>query len=228
MLQEIRQNGASPATWRTIARTSVVCGLILLGTTLVGLYTGTPLNHLTIDPADVLMAPAVIGLLSHFGIMLWAASAAFCIMGVRISGTGPGRRFLMASSVVCMILAFDDALLLHDRVFPEVVGIPETIVYIFYALGFGGYLVLFSKRILQTEFLPLGISVTFLVCSVLMDRILPFTPVETFIEDFFKFIGIVFWCVYFYHTVISTTGRRRDWAAGQKAPAKFPLEASLP
>lgn len=210
--------------WWTVAICSLVGGLVILGVTMVGYYTDTPLNHLVIDPADYLWdpgtgfkIPAYVGMLSHLGTMLWSASAAFCFLGAMLlarwrregesaadgSQRRSGRRFLFWSSAVCAMLMFDDALLLHDRVFPYTLGIDERIVYVVYVTLIILYVIAFARRILATDYEFLFLAASCVGASVLMDRLLPFTPLETFLEDSLKFIGILFWAAYFFNAAIA-------------------------
>lgn len=183
---------------------------ILSGIFLVGQITGASLRHLTIDPADVELRPAYIGMLSHFGIMLWAASAAVCFFGANLlrktSDVG-AFRFLLFSGFTCSGLLFDDALLIHDRVMPHTLGIPETIVYIVYLSIMILYLYSFAHKILKTEYFLLFIAGACLGISILMDSIFPITSIETFIEDGMKFTGIVFWFAYFAYTTTSIVSK---------------------
>ncbi|MBI3005429.1 MAG: hypothetical protein HYY49_08430 [Ignavibacteriales bacterium] len=210
--------------WWTVAICSLVGGVVILGVTMVGYYTGTPLNHLVVDPADYLwdagtgfQIPAYVGLLSHLGTMLWSASAAFCFIGAMLLVRGrqegepatvgsqrrSGRQFLFWSSAVCALLMFDDALLLHDRVFPYTFGVDERIVYVVYATFIILYVISFARRILATDYELLFLAASFVGASVLADRLLPFTPLETFLEDSMKFIGILFWAAYFGNAAIA-------------------------
>jgi hypothetical protein len=60
-----------------------------------------------------------------------------------------------------------------------------------------GFLVFFVRRVLRTDFLLLGIALGCLGLSMVLDEVLPYSRLETFIEDCFKFVGIVFWLTYF-------------------------------
>ncbi|MGH2568935.1 MAG: hypothetical protein ACRDGA_11400 [Bacteroidota bacterium] len=196
-----------------IRLTLVLCCAVFLtiiaGIVAIGLRTGTRLDHLVIDPVDVdYLMPAYIGMLSHLGVMLWAGSAAVCLFGANLllrswsSGLDvkESGRFLLASGLVASGLMLDDALLLHDRVFPWTFHIHELVVFAVYLGVVLLYLYRFARKILESEYLLLLISGTCLFIMVLMDHLLPFTPLETFFEDSLKFLGIVFFFAYYART----------------------------
>jgi ABC-type polysaccharide/polyol phosphate export permease len=96
----------------------------------------------------------------------------------------------------------DDALLVHDYLFPKYLHIPEMYTYGGYTLIVAGYLIFFRRQILLTDYLLLLLAFIGLGFSVILDTSLPFSHLETFVEDSFKFLGIVFWLGYLTHTVV--------------------------
>lgn len=195
----LRSLGQQLTRMRLIITGCFTIGMVgIAGVVLLSHITGMRLDYLVIDPADVEMRPAYIGILSQFGIMLWAAGASVSFFGANlIQQSRHAHHFLFASGCICTLLLMDDALLLHDRVFPDTIGINETIVYLVYLGIILLYLYRFSQPILETEYVLLLIGGLLLGLSVSMDRVLPFTPMETFYEDSIKFMGIVFLFAYF-------------------------------
>ncbi|MFI5236318.1 MAG: hypothetical protein ACHQLA_00090 [Ignavibacteriales bacterium] len=190
--------------WFTVTLCSLISITVMAGLLILGQITGITLRSLTIDPADIDLRPAYIGMLSHFGIMLWSATAAICFFATKlINRSVEASRFLLVSGIVCSVLLFDDALLLHDRVFPVVFKIPETLVYLCYIGLILAYFFRFIHTIRMTEYRLLFIASSLFCISILMDSILPLTSIETFIEDGLKFTGILFWSAYFISTASS-------------------------
>jgi hypothetical protein len=193
-------------SWFIVTFCSLISILVLTGIILIGQVTGSSLRNLTIDPADVELRPAYIGMLSHFGIVLWAATAAICFFATNLlnkSADTEAPRFLLASGIISSVLLFDDALLLHDRVLPSIFNFSEIFIYLAYLGMILGYFFRFIHTIRITEYRLLFIAGTLFCISVLMDSILPVTSFETFLEDGLKFAGIIFWSAYFINTAIS-------------------------
>ncbi|MDQ3460913.1 MAG: hypothetical protein M3498_16720 [Deinococcota bacterium] len=182
-------------------------GFILLccgGVYLLAKATGTPLSALTADPAAINRTSVYIGLLSNIGIMLWSATAAVGFLAaavLRMLGHSP--LFLLASASLSVLLAVDDAFLLHERVIPRLLQIPEIVVYGGYGLLIGSYLLYFSRPILKTDYELLVLAFLCFAISVAIDIALPTTTRVTFVEDSFKLAGIVFWLLYFFRAAQS-------------------------
>ncbi len=178
-----------------LAVASAVVVAAVGGVWLLAAAMHAPPSILTRDPVDVLGGQPHVGLLSNIGVMLWAAAAAVCLLGASLAGTAT-RGFLLTFGLLSMLLGLDDALMLHERVLPRSLGIPQNVVMVGWVLLFGGVLVWFRRRILSTDWLPLALAYACLGASATMDQFLPFRDFETFVEDAFKFAGIVFWLTY--------------------------------
>lgn len=163
--------------------------------------TDSELSELTRDVVAVVDTHFYTGALSTTGLMLWAAAAAICLLGAfLVRGTAKHRSsmwFLLCAGALTTLLGFDDAFLLHERVFPIHLGLPEKGVYAVYIGMFATFLVCFMPSILKTGYLILAVSLVFMALSVGMDEFLMYSRFETFIEDSCKFVGIVFWLTYF-------------------------------
>lgn len=194
-------------------RYALVAGFVPAVLAIVGVYalsklTATPVNWLTRDPADVTKTGFYIGVLSYLGIMLWSAATATCFLAAYLLSRHKGLRqpmiFMLLSGVLSMGLAFDDAFMLHERVFPRHLHIPEIVIFGAYLVICVGYGVYFFRRILLTDYLLLALALFFLGLSAGMDQVLTFSNLETFMEDSLKFFGIVFWVIYFARTAAAT------------------------
>ena len=192
--------------WRTLV-ISITLGLLgIVGVYALSQIKGMPLSDLTRDPAAVTDTSVYIGILSTLGILLWSATTAICLFAAALLSRDRRHRqaswFLLCSGLLCLLLTFDDALLLHERVFPYLLNIPQFGVVVGYALIVGVYLLYFVRRILTTDYLLLLLALLFLSSSAAMDQFLSVSKwggLETFFEDSLKFIGIVFWLAYFAH-----------------------------
>jgi hypothetical protein len=170
-------------------------------------FAGVPLHWLTRDPADVAQTSFFVGALSYVGIVLWSSATAICFLGAYLLGHYNQFRqsvlLLFSSGTICLILTFDDAFQLHEKVLPRRFHIPEIVVFLALLLICVGYLVYFFRRILLTDYQLLILALSLLGLSAAMDRTLPLTNVETYVEDSLKFLGIVFWLTYLARAVSS-------------------------
>lgn len=180
----------------------------IIGVYILSRFSGTSLSQLTRDPSTVSKSRFYIGILSNFGIMLWAAATAICFFGVFLLMDGNNHHqfidFLFLSGIFSLILTLDDAFLIHETVLPDYFGIPEIWVFLGYFIIGAGYLLYFFRRILNTDYLLLALSLLFFGLSIFMDIVFPYSNLETFVEDSFKFLGIVFWLAYFSRVTLNT------------------------
>ena len=190
---------------------------------LAGIYgasavSGVPVSVFTRDPSDVMNIYFYLGAMSYLGLMLWSASATVCFFSALVmrgrEGGRPTVRFLLVSGALCTLLLLDDTFMFHERVFPHHLNVPELGVFAGYAIVFGVYLVCFMRRIMGTDYLLLVLAVLSLGTSAVMDQALPFSNLETFTEDAFKFLGIVLWLAYFARTSLTLIGASRVDAEG--------------
>ena len=184
----------------TAAVTLVIAALYVLGR-----LTGISPDDFTRDPASVVKAPFYVGFLSHLGVLLWAATTSICLFSsfLLFSLQPRNRRlglFLLSAGLLSLMLTLDDLFLLHEKVFPKYLGLPEILVYAGYAGAAAFYLWAFRHRILTTDYLLLLLALLLFGFSTSMDRFLSFRSFETFVEDSSKFAGIVFWLIYYSRT----------------------------
>lgn len=188
--------------------------LLLCAVYLLARATGDPLGHLTRDPAAITQSRPYIGLLSMVGVMLWAAAVAVSLLGVAAIGQRAvrGQRqailFLTASAAFSLILGIDDTLMLHEQIFPNRFNWPETTTYLAYILAMATYIIQFRQQISSGLRLALGATCLCWGISIGIDSVLPDGDWITFIEDGFKFVGIVNWLVYCSHSSLGLIRQR--------------------
>jgi hypothetical protein len=189
---------------------SIVGWLALASITLMGSVwvthqlTGIPYGHMTRDPAQAMGFPIYVGYISQLGIFFWAATSAVCLLCLWALRGRPEtleyRRFFLAGALLTLVLALDDVFLIHDEVFPKMLGIPDWVLFLVLT-GLTGLLVIQSfKLILRTDFLLLIVAFSFFALSIGLDLIQPphFDPY--IVEDGAKLVGILSWMVYFFRT----------------------------
>ena len=122
-------------------RTALVPAALLLGVLLVAGtsllaasnqlpfgYYSRDLKALSADAGAVL--PLLAGGLARLNIMVWASAASMAVLAAVL--WPPRRRWLLGFACLNILLALDDALLLHDEVGPEL-GLPEEGFDLLYA-----------------------------------------------------------------------------------------------
>ncbi len=178
----------------------------LLALTLASRLAGISISYFTRDPSAIMGEPFYIGLLSNLGILLWCSSAVTCLFSfIVFQGVVKHTEFalfFLFSSVLTIVLLFDDLFLIHESVFPHYLNIPEKFFYVSYVIALLAYLARFRKTILKTEFLLLLLALNFFGLSIIIDLFqqtfhLLRPSLADLIEDFSKFLGIIGWCTYF-------------------------------
>ncbi len=173
--------------------------------------TNNPLWKLTKDPAQVLHFPLYIGWLSNLSGLLWMMAATVCLFGAEIlrrqGGMPKSVRFLGISGLLNLYLGFDDLFLLHDRVFPQFLNLPEKFFYFAYVLLILIYLVYFFSQILKYDYLLLFIAAALIGLSRRIFVTLPVLEEVNTAGDIMKFFGIAFWLVFFYRTSFQEVAR---------------------
>jgi hypothetical protein len=177
---------------------------------LLHIWKGIPIRTLTADPTAIAGAPIYTGFLSQTGIFFWSATAAVCLFSANVlSRSGDNveiKRFFVVSGMLTLVLGLDDVFLLHEEFFPRF-GVPEKVVFMIYAGFVLSYLVGFYSTILNTEWLLLGMALTFFGVSIILDLFEPPGIDPFLIEDGAKLMGILSWLAYFFRTGVSAVSR---------------------
>ena len=169
---------------------------------IVGAFAGSGIRmtKLSRDPAQIANFPVYYGLLSNLGILVWAAGAFISFFASFHVDDAKIRSLLNWAGILTTILLLDDFFLIHDVVFPKVLGLPEWLVYAFYLITFP---VFFFRHLniifMQTEFRILGLGLFLLGVSVLID--INILPGGIDVEDSFKLLGMV---AYSYYWIVTS------------------------
>lgn len=194
------------SVWSTIGIIMVI-SMIMFGTVLASnLLWNIPVRRMVDDPIAGTKFMAFTGLMSQMGLFFWAAAIAVCILTLFVTPktreTRPARLFLLASTLLTFLLLFDDAFLLHDWVFKIVFHLGEKETYLIYLSLYILYLVIFSRMILRTDWPLLLLALIGFGLSLMQDTHMMPTLIEYYSEDGAKFLGIVSWAAYYFHTSI--------------------------
>ena len=200
-----------PALLRTVFWLSCTLLPLLGAVAFARARDGIPWAHLLGDPATALEAPFYIGLVSNVGVLLWAATASVFLFGWallrRRGGDVEWRGFLLYSGVFVAWLCLDDLFLLHDVVFPDVLGIPQPAVAAAYAALALAYLACFAPLVLRTDFLVLVLAFGLLAASLALDQlhaVRELLPIAAALwEDAAKLLGIGAWLSYGIATTVA-------------------------
>lgn len=191
-------------SWKLTIITAALIAAVLLLVLLISIAINKPVSTFTRDPLQVLNAPFYTGLLSNAGILFWCAASALCLFTSRIITDPQRAQFLLLSGIFTSLLLLDDFFLFHEVVYRNYLFIPQKAVFTFYLLFLGTILFKFRKIILETDFLLLAAALASFFISGIVDMI-PKTiiPAHHIFEDGSKFMGIVFWFMYYLRTCYS-------------------------
>lgn len=187
-------------------------GLFLITMVSLGVFfvisqlTGTPFAVFTRDPLAVTDGQPYFGLFSNIGILFWCAAAVICLFAwfvTQHASQSAMRNFLLCSGTLTLLLLLDDLFMLHENVFPEILGIRQRYVLLTYLLLTFAWLVRFRKTILAGRCISLLlVALAFFATSLAADVFSLYTDDEHWLhlwEDGAKLIGIVAWFNYFLH-----------------------------
>jgi hypothetical protein len=161
--------------------------------------SGIRMDKISRDPAELADLPIYYGLLSNLGMLVWGAGAfisffaSFHVEGPKISS------LLRWAGILTLMLLLDDFLLIHDEVFPNVLLLPEWLVYLFYFVTFPLFFLSHLNVILkQTEYPILALGIFLMGVSVLIDMYV--LPGVIDVEDSCKLACIVTYSYYWIFT----------------------------
>ena len=127
---------------------ALICGAVLVAA--VATYAGVTGIAFGVISRDIhataedegIKLPIVAGWVSMLSVMAWTASGASAALAALLVPLR--RRWLLVFSALLFVVAFDDALMLHDLVGPAV-GISQSAFYLVYLVT-GGWLFYYSVR----------------------------------------------------------------------------------
>ncbi len=192
---------------RWISATYIGGLLVLLGVALLHAITGQPIYKYTRDPAALAGLSPSTGFLSNFGIVLWMATAAICLLTSAVLPSRRARGFFLCTAALSAALGMDDLLQLHEVYYPRL-GIPEQVIYGVYVLSVGAWLAAYRSIIRGTRFVSLGVALAAFAFGMAADQLHDSqAPWHHLYEDGAKWIGIVGWSAYFGHTCYTWLSR---------------------
>jgi hypothetical protein len=208
-------------------------GVLLLAVTAHAALTGTAATLFTRDPAAIYESDPFFGALSSLGVVLWAAAASIALFTAGLLPRTARKRqlsgFLFAAGAFTSWLLLDDLFMLHERVIPDSLGIPQTAIILAYAAIVAALLVRYRAVIALTDYRPLVLALGFFAASVIIDQ----GPGGwhqwaglVLVEDGAKLFGIVSWFVFFATTAkAAALSRLNDRVS---APAEWPSRSRTP
>lgn len=180
---------------------TVIAGLLLLA--LFCFEARYPLANFTRDPMAVSNGKPYYGFVSNISILFWCATASICLYSwclKRWIGQTEGLYFLFFSFALTTVLLLDDLFMLHEYVFPKMMGIRQRYVIFIYMLITVAYLFSFRKQIIGRHATKLMAAFGFFVVSLFVDLFpLGSNQWQYLVEDGAKLLGIVSWFNYFVH-----------------------------
>ena len=168
-----------------------------LGLVLVVLWlAGADVVELTRDPTATADVPARTGFFSTLGLLGWATAAGACMLAAMVLGRRDPRRtsFFAATAALIVVLALDDAYLIHEKIGPQRFGVPEVVINALLAGTAAAWALWFRDEILRSDLAVFGCFAVAFATSAVMDVI------ETglvSLEDWFKLsgiLGLAVWC----------------------------------
>jgi hypothetical protein len=164
-----------------------------------------PFEKFTGDPALINKSNPFIGIISNVGALIWCTTASICLFSSSLLyfyNKKENSKFMLFSGVFTTILLLDDFFMIHDSavymIYPN--DISQIILLLSYAIFAIWYIYNFYKIIIKEDYIILGTAFFFLGLSVGIDLFFESSKLEYFIEDSFKFIGIISWMLFFVTT----------------------------
>jgi hypothetical protein len=195
LTKQLRQSGL-----HLVAATGF-SALVFAGALILSKLEGVPPALMTRDALQILEARVYVGFVSSLGILLWTMGATASLLTAFAFRGSPAPkeslRFHLGFGLFTAFLLLDDLYLFHDKIFPYFTRLPQSVVAGSYGLAVLALIFRFRSVILKTPWLLLAISLACLGLSAAMDFILPDLDRYVFVEDWFKFLGILCWASYF-------------------------------
>jgi hypothetical protein len=182
----------------------VAAAALLGGIAAHSAITGAPPYLFTRDPAAIHHANPLLGAVSNLGIVLWAAAASMALFAsrqlARVAEARMTRAFLLAGGLLSCWLLLDDLYMLHERVLPDWLGVPQPLIFVVYAGAVVVLLARFRGVIRATDSLPLALALACFALSAAIDQGPPAWhrwDALVLVEDGAKLFGICGWLAYF-------------------------------
>ena len=191
--------------------------VVFAGVLYTWLVEDVNVGRLTRDAADSMDGPTYLAAVANLGFALWAIAGAAAVLGAsvlrRIDPSGKTWLFMASAGALSFVLLADDMWLLHDRVFPQRVGIPELAVYATYGIMTLAHLYFFRDEIMKTEYVVLLAAASIFGCAMVIDFLTndaAGTSQKYVTEDIPKFFGMSTWAAYHLRTAYYLIVRRLE------------------
>lgn len=178
--------------------------MMISGVSLVSDISGLPVSVYVHDPATTTGSSPLIGAISNLGVLAWCAAMSCALLGaaqLRSANADSAEvNFLLGGAAITALLLFDDLFLLHERLYPELLKIPEEAVLAFYAICALAWLIRYLRQILTSRFVLLLAAFGFFAMSIMVDLVMAPDDGDTFpilLEDGAKLLGIASWLGFF-------------------------------
>lgn len=151
------------------------------------------------DPAEVVQIPWYVGGVSDLNLFVWAAGCAVYLIAA--IGLHRHDRVLTTALVwlgaITLVFTLDDRFLLHEIVYPWILGLPQVGAFAIYAAWLAVVL-LFYRRVLlsQPEVILLITGLLGLGVSVLLDLVGWDSTLRRFAEETAKLLGALAWAMF--------------------------------
>ncbi|MCF6211861.1 MAG: hypothetical protein L3K24_14560 [Gammaproteobacteria bacterium] len=193
---------------RQLLVTFIPAIFILLIAAIISMLFNIDMSLITRDVTAIGKMHPLSGVLSSLGIILWCVAASICFFSAMVIGNIKQINsfwFLLNSAFLSTYLMIDDLFLLHENLFPIYLGVNEKMVLVILGSVVFYYIATYRYLILNTKYSVLLLAMIFLSISVFVDIIVGSWLYSIghwifFIEDGFKWLGIVSWCSYYVHT----------------------------
>lgn len=195
-----RAGSSSPVVIAGLAQTAALALLVV-----AAFQDAVPADHLLREPQTVAGQRWYVGALSTLGSLLWAAGGALLALAAATCA-GAGRRCYALGAAVTLLLAFDDAFLVHDQLLPAI-GLDDKAAYAVYA-SLSLLWLARGWRVLRRGPWPLlALAFGWLGLSVGLDAV--FNQLPQLFEDGAKLLGISAWTAWAWLTATAAaTGTR--------------------
>ena len=215
-----------PSAW-TFALVFAPALLLLALTVLVSIGADLPLALFSRDPMATMNGHPLTGVLSTLGILVWCGAVAICLFSAAtlqgLEGCSSLIRFFAFSGAITLMLALDDLFMIHDDLGERYLRVGEKPVLLVYAALVGWYVISFRRVILRSDFTLLILAFLLFGFSVVVDLFQGrwLSPWRIFVEDGFKFLGIMSWSGYLiracFQAVAAAAAARARVAKGEHA-----------
>ncbi len=157
-------------------------------------------GYFTRDATSLTSVPWWTGAISRFISLCWAVAATVNLIAANLLAAGAAlpklRGSLLLLGVLCVVLAIDDTMLVHDAIL-RLRGVPEEPLFVAYALT----CFVLAWRFTSSWRTPIGaaffIGAAMLAVSVAMDSVYALLPISEntvfLVEDGSKLAGVLAW-----------------------------------